>query len=177
MTDGELIKQYRNGDESAFETLYHKYRKPLYSYLNSILPGQPEAADDLYQQVWMRILKQMHRYRERQKFISWAFRIAHNLAVDYFRAGKRRDEVLTDAPNGADTAPAPDGRLQQRELREALETAVSELPVEQREVFLLRRDGVPFKEIARIQSTSVNTALGRMRYAINNLRATLYDWS
>ncbi|MCF7854083.1 MAG: sigma-70 family RNA polymerase sigma factor [Candidatus Pacebacteria bacterium] len=176
VTDGELIKHYRSGDEAAFETLYNRYRKPLYSYLNTMLPGQVEVVDDLYQRVWMRILDKLPAYRDRQKFISWAFRIAHNLAIDHFRSENRRREALSERITSKDSQPSPDQTVDHDELMVALAKAVEDLPAEQREVFLLRRDGVSFKEIARIQATSINTALGRMRYAVARLRDALAEW-
>ena len=174
-SDGELIRRYVNGDDSAFDTLYHRYRKQLYAYLNRLLPGQPHRADDVYQQTWARVLENLPRYTEKQRFLSWAFRIAHNLVVDHFRRDAHVERVeITERLAGE----AQDAwrELDRRDLRTALAAAVEELTPEQREVFLLRQQDVPFKEIAVIQETGINTVLGRMHYATRNLRKLLRDW-
>lgn len=174
-SDGELIRRYVEGDDSAFDTLYHRYRRQLYSYLNRLLPGQPHLADDMYQKTWARVLENLPRYAEKQRFLSWAFRIAHNLAVDHFRrdAHIERVEITEKLAGQAREAWC---ELDRRDLRTALAAAVEQLTPEQREVFLLRQQDVPFKEIAVIQQTGVNTVLGRMHYATRNLRKLLRDW-
>jgi RNA polymerase sigma-70 factor (ECF subfamily) len=176
MGDGELIRRYLDGDEAAFECLYDRYRKPLYSFLNSMLPGQSAAVDDLYQQTWLRALRGLAGYRHSQRFISWLFRIARNLAIDHVRRRSRAEEVpLSDAlPAGPDGIPGRD--VAHAERGEALRRAINGLPDDLREVLLMRQQGMPFKEIAVIQRVSINTVLGRMRYAVLRLRKTLADW-
>ena len=176
MTDGELIRGFRQGDGRSFEILYERYRKPLYSYLNHLLRGRGQVADDIYQQAWMRILDRLHTYREQQRFLAWAFRIAHNLAMDHFRRSQRRQALESEVCEPREFKARPDAEAENRELREALAAALARLPVEQREVFLLRQQEIAFKDIARIQRTGINTALGRMRYAINNLRQLLAEY-
>ena len=177
VTDAELIRRYRNGDQTAFETLYARYRKPLYSYLNGMLPGNPARVDDLYQQAWLKALDSLSRYRDRQKFLAWLFRIAHNTAVDAMRREKHT-ETLKDAdclPAPARDTPGDNDR--RRELHASIEQAVNALPTEQAEVFRLRQQNMSFKEIAGIQKVSVNTVLGRMRYATKKLQKKLAAWS
>lgn len=173
-SDGRLIAEYRRGNEEAFEVLYNRYRRQLFSYLNRVIPGRSALVDDLYQQTWLKIIKSLPTYREEQKFLSWAFRIAHNLAVDSFRREARREEVEIDEriPDNADP---PWGRMERETLKQLLEEAMQELSDEQREVVLLRQQGVAFKEIARIQHVSINTVLGRMHYAVRKLRRRLAD--
>ncbi len=176
VTDNQLIEKYRHGDEKAFDILYERYRKPLYSYINGLCPGQPDKADDLYQQAWVRIIAHLPRYRDSQRFLAWGMRIAHNLAMDGYRRNARFREVV-DVSELVDPAthdaPLP---MEREELRDALAVAVAQLPVAQREVFLLRQQDVSFREIARIQKTSINTSLGRMRYAVLKLQEQLADW-
>ena len=174
-SDGDLIRRYTDGDDGAFDILYGRYRRQLYAYLNRLLPGQPQLADDMYQQTWTRVLENLPRYREKQRFLSWAFRIAHNLAVDYFRRDAHVDRVEIDERLPGQT-PEAWRDMDRRDLGAALARAVEALSPEQREVFLLRQQDVPFKEIATIQQTGINTVLGRMHYAVRNLRGLLADW-
>ena len=175
-SDGQLIQRYRDGDENAFEILYERYRRQLYAYLNRQLPGQPAVVDDLYQKTWLRILDNLHRYRDRQKFLSWAFRIAHNLAVDHFRRDGRRQELPVDERIPSKRK-IPREQADMGDLRQVLEQAVQELPHLQKEVFLLRQQDIPFKDIAAIQKVSINTALGRMHYAVRRLRERLREYA
>lgn len=174
-SDGELIRSYVSGDDSAFDTLYQRYRRQLYAYLNRLLPGQPHLADDMYQQTWGRVLENLPRYTEKQRFLSWAFRIAHNLAVDHFRRDAHIERVEIDERLAGQTREAW-AELDRKDLRAALATAVEQLPPMQREVFLLRQQDIPFKDIAAIQQTGINTVLGRMHYATRSLRKLLRDW-
>jgi len=171
-SDGRLIAEYRGGNEKAFEVLYNRYRRQLFSYLNRVLPGRAALVDDLYQQTWLKVIQSLPTYREEQKFLSWAFRIAHNLAVDNFRREARHEEVEIDerVPDDADP---PWKRMERETLGQLLEQAMQELSDEQREVMLLRQQGVAFKEIANIQQVSINTVLGRMHYAVRKLRRHL----
>ncbi|NOY80971.1 MAG: sigma-70 family RNA polymerase sigma factor [Kiritimatiellaeota bacterium] len=173
-SDGCLIEAYRSGNEKAFEALYNRYRRQLFSYLNRVLPGRGALVDDLYQQTWLRIIESLPAYREEQKFLSWAFRIAHNLAVDNFRREARREEVEIDERIADETDP-PWSRMDREALKGLLAEAIQDLPEDQREVLLLRQQGIAFKEIARIQGVSINTVLGRMHYAVRKLRRALAD--
>jgi RNA polymerase sigma-70 factor (ECF subfamily) len=176
VTDGELIKLYlQNGDESAFTKLYQRYRKPVYSYLNDLLPGRPHAADDIFQRTWLRVIDRLCKYKEQGSFLAWILRIAHNFVMDLFRREKRfcSDE---NPDSRADDAPLPQDEYGDREVKEALEHAVFRLPTEQLEVVRLRQSGVSFAEIAGIQGVSINTALGRMHYAVQRLRKDLAEF-
>ena len=181
--DMVLIEAYLGGDQAAFATLYERYKRQLYAYLGRMIPQDPASVDDIFQQTWVRAIRRLPDYRNREMFLAWLMRIAHNLAVDLFRSGARRGEQSlsevdpeTDMPLTKD-GDTPSGRLDRRELGEAIRQAVNELPPELREVFLLRQDGVSFREIAEIQHCSINTSLARMRYALNKLRASLAGWS
>lgn len=173
--DSELIARCGNGDEQAFELLYQRYRLQLYSYLNKLVPGRADIVDDLYQQTWIRVLDSLARYREQKHFLSWLFRIAHNLAMDHFRQQAKHETVELDEKASVTENP-PWVDTDRQELAAALGKAVEELPREQREVFLLRQQGIPFKEIAAVQEVGLNTALGRMHYAVNSLRQLLANW-
>jgi RNA polymerase sigma-70 factor (ECF subfamily) len=174
VADADLVAACRQGDEKAFENLYRRYRLQLYSYLNKLLPGEAALVDDLYQQTWVRILDHLPAYREQQRFIAWLFRIAHNLVVDHLRRTAREDFIEIDERLVAPQR-SPEDVLDDAVLAAALEQAIERLPAEQREVVLLRQEGVPFKEIAEIQAVSVNTVLGRMHYAVKKVQKFLTE--
>ncbi len=175
-SDKNLIQAYLDGDSSSFDSLYERYRRPLYAYLNKMLPGQSATVDDLFQKTWIKAINSLHRYQDRQTFHAWLVRIAHNAAVDHFRSeGKHQAVDISELRIASENAVEPWSRLAEKEFNAALEQAISELPPDQREVLLLRRGGVPFKEIAATQKSSINTVLGRMHYAINKLRQLLRE--
>ena len=174
--DRDLIAQYLKGDSDAFATLYARYRRPLYGYLNKMLPGQTATVDDIFQQSWIKATNNLPKYKDKQTFFSWLARIAHNTAIDNFRRESNRQTVDLDDIQLAEEREIPWRNLSKTELGAAITEAVDQLPPDQREVFLLRQQDVPFKEIAVIQNCSLNTVLGRMHYAVNKLRQTLRDW-
>lgn len=176
--DRELIDAYLAGDQDAFATLYERYRRPLYSYLNKMLPGQTATVDDLFQQTWLKAINYLAKYQDQQTFFSWVARIAHNAAIDHFRRESQRPTIELDEDlQLPEESGIPWRKVGQTELAQAIEAAVAELPADQREVFILRQNDVPFKEIAVIQKSSLNTVLGRMHYAVTKLRQRLREWA
>ncbi|MBR2440349.1 MAG: sigma-70 family RNA polymerase sigma factor [Lentisphaeria bacterium] len=178
VADGELIRAYLSGDAESFEILYSRYRKPLYAFLNRLLENSI-VADDLFQQTWLKAIRNFPAYENKQKFFAWLSTIAHNLVMDYFRSQKRAAEQPLD--EGVLNDRCTDGseawsQMNDEEFETAFENAVNELPSEQKEVVILRRDGLSFKEIAEIQKCPLNTALGRMNYALKSLRNSLRAW-
>lgn len=174
VSDGELIARYLQHDPTAFDDLYQRYRRPVYGYLNQYLPGRSAVVDDLFQQTWIKALEAMPRYRDQERFLPWLLRIAHNLVMDFFRsraeAWASTDPDELEGLAGIDDRPDPLEAMADAELQAAVERAVAQLSPEQREVLALRRQGIQFKEIARIQGTNINTVLGRMHYAVQRLR-------
>jgi RNA polymerase sigma-70 factor (ECF subfamily) len=176
------LAEYRAGRVEAMGSLVDHFRRPLFGFIAKMMEGHADA-EEIFQEVWIRALTNLHRYRD-DRFLSWLFRIAHNLVIDRARRGKRLVEL--DRPQDEDggtlqdrlAAPVlgPDAEAHARDLGERIGAAVRKLPDEQREVFLLRTEGeLPFKEIARIQGVSINTALARMQYALQKLRVELKD--
>lgn len=176
------LAEYRAGRVEAMGALVDHYRRPLFGFIAKMMEGHADA-EEIFQETWVRALSNIARYRE-DKFLSWLFRIAHNLVIDRARRGKRLVEL--DRPqdedggslqeNMASPVRGPDDAVRARELGARIGEAVRRLPDEQREVFLMRTEGdLPFKEIARIQGVSINTALARMQYALQKLRAELKD--
>lgn len=174
--DGALIERYLQGDMEAFNELYEKYKRQLYAYLKGLLPGKNSLCDDIFQQTWLKAIANFKYYKENEKFLSWIMRISHNLAMDYFRkyAREKLEDISSiDSWTELSGGESPSRELSIKELRQNLDRCVEKLPIEQREVFLLRADDIPFKEIAGIQKCSINTALARMQYALKSLRNCL----
>ena len=175
--DYELITAYLKGDEKSFETLYFRYRKLLYGYLNNLMPGDSAGADEVFAECWTKVISKLSGYRDDGKFSAWLFRLAHNLFIDHIRRNRNKVFRSLDSEEAPDL-PAPDHRepgkeLENIELGREIQNAVQSLSQEQREVFLLRQQELSFKEIAEIQKCSLNTVLSRMHYAIKNLRVFL----
>jgi RNA polymerase sigma-70 factor (ECF subfamily) len=178
--DAKLLAAYRKGDVEALGRLVEKYKRPLFGFL-SRFAANPGEADEWFQETWVRAIQHMNIFRQ-HNLLSWLFRIAHNLIIDQSR--RRKPDCCLDAPlaeSGATLAdqiaastPSPAAEAAGRDLGRHIEAAAARLPAEQREVFWLRMAAdLPFKEIARIQRCSINTALARMQYALEKLRASL----
>ncbi len=175
MTDGQLIANYLAGEAGAFEDLHSRYRRQLYAYLNRMLPANRAAVDDIYQQTWLKIIDNLPKYRDENRFISYLFRIARNQAIDHIRRGKYEVAVDDQRLDILGEFVEPAAEVENRELAAAISQAVDSLPLEQREVFAMRQQGIAFKDIAAAQRASINTVLGRMRYALENLRKKLTE--
>jgi RNA polymerase sigma-70 factor (ECF subfamily) len=178
------LSQYRHGDTEALGRIVDHTRKPLYRFIYGMV-HDPHRAEDVFQDVWLRAVKGLHRYQS-DKLLSWLYRIAKNRVIDLSRK-KQADVSLQQPVGGADTSatietfvagngPGPERQLGNRELAERICRAVDQLPDDQREVYLLRTEAVmPFKDIAVHQDVSINTALARMQYALRKLREELAD--
>ena len=174
LSDQQLIDRCIAGDEDAFNVLYQRYRLPLFAYLHKLLPNQNDRVDDFFQQVWIKALKNFSGYTDRQRFLAWLCRIAHNLIMDYYRSSASQEmaEIQENIP--AESLD-PQEILIQQNLEESLRQAIRQLPAEQQEVVRMRMNGTSFKDIAAEKQISLNTALGRMHYAVQNLRRLLAD--
>ncbi|NMA48102.1 MAG: sigma-70 family RNA polymerase sigma factor [Lentisphaerae bacterium] len=175
LSDMDLITRSRAGDDDAFAVLYQRYRLPLYSYIHKLMPTETSQVDDIFQQVWLKAVSSWSRYRDQQKLLAWLCRIAHNLVMDHYRSQARAPMTELSETLASEAPPVHD-EMDREAFDEALESATARLSVEQREVLLLRKRGVSFKEIAEIQKTNLNTVLGRMHYAIKNLRGMLAEY-
>jgi RNA polymerase sigma-70 factor (ECF subfamily) len=181
--DEELVLRYQRGDVAAFEALLDRHRAGVFRFLVRFVGERPRA-EDLAQDCWMRVIAAAPRWQERARFKTWLYAVARNLAADEARRAVHRQVRPLDGPfDGASAWEAvPDGRRSPEELaddaliRPLLEHAIAELPVEQREVFLLREyEGIPFAEIAEITGAPLPTVKSRMRYALEALRRSLEE--
>jgi RNA polymerase sigma-70 factor (ECF subfamily) len=174
--DGALMLRYRDGDVHAFEILYARHKGALYRYLQRMCRN-PEAANDLFQEVWGKVIASRDRYEVRAQFNTFLFRIAHNSAIDYFRRSGRQQTQdiagLEEELPGADAA-QPDVQLSQAQLQAAYRDALLQLPQEQRDVFVLYEEtGLSLEEIGKLTGVAMETAKSRLRYAVGKLRASL----
>ncbi|HET8864519.1 MAG TPA: sigma-70 family RNA polymerase sigma factor [Gracilimonas sp.] len=182
LKDRDLVKFFRkNGDESAFNELMNRHQQKIYSYIYSMVMN-PEIANDLFQTTFTKVITKMDdTYNEQGKWIAWVMRIAHNATIDYLRKQKRYIDVSgwSDEDSSTDyfdrmeddSVVDADDKMIETETRSSLMKHIAKLPEEQRSVVLLRHYyEMPFKEIAELTDVSINTALGRMRYALINLR-------
>jgi RNA polymerase sigma-70 factor (ECF subfamily) len=175
--DGVLITQYRNGNEAAFDLLVDRYKSKVYTTIYLIVKDQ-DVAEDLLQDVFVKVVHTLHsdKYNEEGKFQPWVMRIAHNLAIDYFRKAKRQPTILledgSNLLNSMRFAEQSSEELQiKEETLDLVRKLLDELPEAQKEVVIMRHYlDMSFQEIADQTGVSINTALGRMRYALNHIR-------
>jgi len=180
-SDEVLMHEYAQGNAGAFERLYRRHKGALYRYILRQCPDR-SAVDEIYQDVWLKLIDARLRYHSSARFSTFLYHIAHNRLVDYYRRNRNR-QVVTHIPlendNTVKTAWAastlqPEVELaQKRELHKLLEL-IEQLPAEQREAFLLREEaGLGVQEIAEVTGVGRETAKSRLRYAVKTLRETL----
>ncbi|MFP4163456.1 MAG: RNA polymerase sigma factor [Chitinispirillaceae bacterium] len=172
--DQHLFDLWLNGDPRGFSQLYDKYKNRVFGFLVR-MTGDKEIAEDLLQETFLAALRNSEQFDRSRSFLSWLFGIAHKRTIDFFRHAKVETEHKDDTEGSVGSKmEAPDQQLSNTDLRDLINEAVEKLDPLQREVFLLRElGGVPFKEIANIMNCPINTALGRMRLALKNIRKEL----
>ena len=177
-SDKELIERYQDGDVHSFELLIGRYQKQVYSYILTLVKDK-QLADDVFQDTFMKVIQTIKSkgYKDDGRFVQFAMRIAHNLVIDHFRKENRIPTVESSSEdyNYIDNVPITDHSVEQGmivdQVHSDLHRMIAFLPDEQREVLRMRIfDDMSFKDIADITNVSINTALGRMRYALINLR-------
>jgi len=178
MTDHELVVLYEQGNDQAFDILLSRYKDYIYSYILFLVRNQ-DFADDIFQETFTRAIVAIrsHRYQTTGKFNAWLVRIAHNLVIDQTRNGDSSNVVSSDdfSKDILNNINLCEGTLENKLVEEqniqTLNQMLSYLPEPQREVIIMHfYEDMPFREIAEKTGVSINTALGRMRYAIINLR-------
>jgi RNA polymerase sigma factor (sigma-70 family) len=177
VTDQELIGRYLAGNQSSLESLIHRHKNRIFAYILMIVK-EKELAEDLFQDTFIKVINTIRSgsYKEEGKFIQWAMRIAHNLIIDHFRKSKRIPTIENrDDFDIFEKVRIPVESIEERIIIEQIHKDVKKLidylPKEQREVLIMRHYGdMSFKDIAEVTNVSINTALGRMRYALINLR-------
>ncbi len=172
--DKKLFDLWMKGDPRGFSTIYEKYRKRLFGFLLR-MTSDKGLAEDLMQETFFAALRNAHQFDRNRSILSWFFGIAHKKAIDYFRHAKVEGEHQREAEKSVGSRmSAPDDAADNKYIRKLVNEAVETLDPLQREVFLLREGGgVAFRDIAVIMDCPINTALGRMRLALKNIRKEL----
>lgn len=181
-SDAQLVLSFKEGDAHALETLIHRYKDKIYTGIFMLVKDQ-YTAEDIFQDTFLKIIRTIRagRYSEQGKFLPWAMRVAHNLCMDHFR--KVRQQLPVTLSDGTDLAELLGGTediassaIEKRQTHQTIRQLIEMLPEEQREVIVLRiYADLSFKEISELTKVSINTALGRMRYGLINLRRMIDD--
>ena len=178
LSDNELLNAYLSGNENAITVLVNRHRRRVFDYINMMVKDR-DVADDIFQETLIRVLRFVRegRYTENGKFLSWVLRIAHNQVIDHFRQKKQQNNISEgeagyDLLNNKKFSDATvEDKMVSAQIEADVRRLVDHLPPEQKEVVMMRYYmGLSFKEIAEQTEVSINTALGRMRYALINLR-------
>lgn len=177
LSDAVLVSNYIKGDESALATLIKRHQSKIYGFIYSKV-GDRDVAEDIFQDTFIKVIRTLKSdsYNEEGKFLPWVMRISHNLVVDYFRSNKKMP-VKRDTDEYSvfsimtDDSPNIERQLIDFQIEKDLKKVINELPEDQKEVLMMRiYQDLSFKEISELTGVSINTALGRMRYALLNLR-------
>jgi len=182
-SENELVKSFINGNHSSLQVLIERHQSRLYSYI-FLLVKDKQLADDIFQDTYVKVINTLKRgnYNDQGKFIQWVMRIAHNLVIDHFRKSKKVPTV-DNSYNDFDifdtislTDPSVEELMINTQIHSDVRKLLDFLPEEQKEVLFLRcYSGLSFKDIAEQTEVSINTALGRMRYAIINMRKIIEE--
>ena len=180
-SDEKLMLCYKNGDADAFEVLYRRHRSPLFRYVYRQV-GDRSLTEELFQDVWMNLIRARERYKARAKFSTLLYTIARNRVVDHYRSKKHADSLLEERAARdlemawPDNSPGPDRVLDAKRKVARLKILISRLPQEQREAYLLHEEAeLSVEEIARTTGVRKETAKSRLRYAFAKLRAGMGD--
>jgi RNA polymerase sigma factor (sigma-70 family) len=183
INDQNLVQAYIEGDHSAIEVLINRHRSKVYTYIFLTIKNQ-QLAEDLFQETFIKVIQSLRagKYKDNGKFLSWVIRIAHNLVIDHFRKEKQMNAISNDDSEVDlfNSKKLSDDNIEEliihSQIQSEVRTLINELPDDQREVVLLRHyGGLSFKEITNQTDVSINTALGRMRYALINLRKLIQE--
>ena len=178
--DALLVKNYVAGDETALATLINRHQSKIYGFIYSKISDR-DLSDDIFQDTFIKVIKTLksNSYNEEGKFLPWVMRIAHNLIIDHFRRNKkmpmyRETEEFSIFSIMTDHSLSAENQMISEQVEKDLKRLIDELPNDQKEVLVMRiYQDLSFKEISELTGVSINTALGRMRYALMNLRKVI----
>ena len=180
LPDALLVKNYVDGDENALSILINRHQSKIYGFIYSKISDR-DISNDIFQDTFIKVIKTLKSksYNEEGKFLPWVMRIAHNLMIDHFRKAKkmpmfRETEEFSIFSIMSDDSLTIENKIIQEQVEIDLKKLIEELPADQKEVLVMRMyQDMSFKEISEITGVSINTALGRMRYALMNLRKVI----
>ncbi len=177
LTDATLMTAYIKGHHRAFDVLYTRHKGGLYGYfLHQV--SSPEIAQELYQDCWLKVIKNRHQYKPKAQFNTWLYTLAHHHLVDWYRKNQHRQKITTDdamvETMSASILEMPENEFQQQQMKKALNQAIKSLPLDQRNIFLLHQQAhLSVVQIAQLIGEKKETVKSRYRYAINKLRRAL----
>lgn len=183
MSDYELIQQFVKGNQSCFEEIINRHKTKVFAYISLYIRDQA-LAEDIFQDTFLKVIQSVKtgKYYDNGKFLSWVMRIAHNLIIDHFRRLKQmntmsNDDFEMDLFNSQKLSDSTiEDNIIRSQIKKDVRKLIDQLPDDQREVVILRHySGLSFKEIADLTDVSINTALGRMRYALINMRKIMQE--
>ena len=183
LNDYELVEQFMNGKQSSIEELIKRHKSRIYTYILIIVKND-QLAEDIFQDTFIKVINSLRagKYHDKGRFVSWVIRIAHNLIIDHFRKEKHLNTISNDSTEVDifNSAKFSDRTIEEElignQITNDVRKLIEELPDEQKQVIVLRHYvGLSFKEIAEQTEVSINTALGRMRYALINLRKLIKE--
>jgi RNA polymerase sigma-70 factor (ECF subfamily) len=176
LEDSALMLRYKDGDVTAFETLYRRHKDSLFRYLLRLSLNR-DTAEDVFQEVWGKIIKSRHRYRPTAKFSTFLYRVAHNCFIDYVRRNKRHMVTSAIDPDcRPDPGDEPDLKAEKSFARQRLDAALGTIPDEQRDAFLLHEEaGLSIDTIAQVTGVNRETVKSRLRYATRKLKTALAE--
>ncbi len=174
LSDEQLMLRYRDGEAAAFDRLYARHKGALYRYFLRQLGSQTEAANELFQDVWMRLIRSRERYRPSAQFSTYLYRIAHNRLVDYWRSMHVDHAGIDDETLADEAGDRPDQQVSREQMKAELQRLIAALPEAQRNTFLLKEEGAfSLEQIAHITGVNRETVKSRLRYAVNRLKQSL----
>ena len=183
LNDNALVQQFIEGDQNSLEILINRHKSRVFSYILLIVKNK-ELAEDIFQETFIKVIRSLKRgkYIENGKFVSWVLRISHNLIIDHFRKEKLKGTISNDSSsidifNSQKFSEATiEDQLVSNQILNEVKELITELPEDQQQVIYMRHyQELSFKEIADQTNVSINTALGRMRYALINLRKLIEE--
>ena len=180
LPDSLLVHNYVEGDESAFTLLINRHQSKIFGFIYSKISDR-DISNDIFQDTFIKVIKTLKSksYNEEGKFLPWVMRIAHNLIIDHFRRNKkmpmfRETDEFSIFSIMSDNSPTIENKIIQNQVEIDLRKLIEELPADQKEVLIMRMyQDMSFKEISEATGVSINTALGRMRYALMNMRKVI----
>ena len=183
ITDYELVQRFIKGEQSCFEEIIHRHKKKVFAYISLYIRDQA-LVEDIFQDTFLKVIQSVKsgKYYDNGKFLSWVMRIAHNLIIDHFRRTRQMNTVSNDDYESDifNSKKFSDENVEdvliKKQIQKDVRMLIAQLPDDQKEVVILRHYAcLSFKEIADITDVSINTALGRMRYALINLRKIMEE--
>lgn len=180
LPDAVLVQNYVSGNENALATLIKRHESRIFGFIYSKIADR-DISNDIFQDTFIKVIKTLksNSYNEEGKFLPWVMRIAHNLIIDHFRKNKkmpmfRETEEFSIFSIMSDDSPTIESQLISAQVEQDIKKLIEELPLDQKEVLVMRMyQDMSFKEISEITGVSINTSLGRMRYALMNLRKVI----